>query len=280
MKLIVVLICLIGLRYIHIGRTPKRYDWFRGYVVTLHKYLKAVKSAWVMTALILLPILAVILLLQLGFAHGIFYVLEFFLCVFILWYCLWPISLQEYLDTALAKQAAANDPTDSTMNDDDVAATGHDSRALIEAMLCHANTRTFAVIFWFIIFGPCGALLYRTITQITKLSSRPQDDLNGIAHCAHILEDILDWLPARIVGLGYALAGNFSKGFTEWMQYLKGGLNSNQDLLISSGVGAMGLDPEGESDPEEARQVLRMIDRSLIVWLVIIAIFTLGSWIY
>ena len=193
---------------------------------------------------------------------------------------MWPISLQEYLDSSLAKQAAANDPTDSSLNDEDAKANNTDSRALIEAMLCHANTRTFAVIFWFVIFGPCGALLYRTITQITKLSSRPQNDLNAIARCAHVLEDILDWLPARIVGLGYALAGNFSKGFSEWMQHLKGGLNSNQDLLISTGIGAMGLDPEGESDVEEARQVLRMIDRSLIVWLVLIAIFTLGSWIY
>ncbi len=281
MKLIVILICLTGLRYLHFGRTPHRYNWFQSYVDFLYDYLKGIKSAWVMTVLLLLPIVIVILLLQLGFAHGIFYVLEFFLCIIILWYCLWPISLQEYLETGLAKQAAANDPADDEQNDSDAfVVKDKDSRALIEAMLCYANQRTFAVIFWFLLLGPFGALLYRTIAQLTKLSSRPQANLNAIAHCAHVMEDVLEWVPARLVALGYVLAGNFSKGFSGWLQHAKDGFSSNQDLLITTGLGAMELDPDGESDSQEARQVLRMIDRSLIIWLVIIAIFTLGAWIY
>lgn len=280
MYLIVILICLIGLRYVHIFRTPKRYDWFQTYVIKLHQYLGAVKSPWVMTILILLPIFIVILALQLGFAHGVFYIFEFFLCIIILWYCLWPISLQEYLETSLGKHKAANDKAEDNINDEDAVVKDADSRALIEAMLCYANTRTFAVLFWFIVLGPCGALMYRTITQFTKLSSRPNDDLNAIARCAHIMEDVLDWLPARLVGLGYSLAGNFSLGFSEWLRYFKKGINSNQDLLIATGIGAMGFKQDDESDDEQARQVLVMIDRSLIVWLVITAIFTLGSWIY
>jgi AmpE protein len=280
MKLIVILICLLGLRYLQIGRTPARYNWFESYVIAAQKLLNSIGSPWVVTGLVLLPIMLVLFLLQIGLAHGIFYILEFFLCIAVLWYCLWPISLQEYLDSSLAKQMAANDPTDESLNDDDAVNTEDDSRALVEAMLCHANSRTFAIVFWFVILGPCGAMLYRTIAQLTKLSSRPNDKLNAIARCAHILEDVLDWLPARLVGLGYSVAGNFTKGFSEWLHYAKNGFNSNQDLLISSGLGAMGLDADGESDAEEARQVLRMIERSLVVWLVVIAIFTLGAWLY
>lgn len=281
MKLIVVLISLAMLSYWHLGRSPKRYDWFQSYVSYINKHLGVIGSPWIRTVLLLLPITAVILLIQLGFVHGIFYVLEFFFAIAILWYCLWPISLREYLESALAKQTAANDPADGEHNDDDAKVLrSADCRAMVEAMLCHANQRTFAVIFWFIILGPFGAMLYRAVTQLTKLSSKPNDSLNAIARCAHTLEDILDWLPARVLALSYALAGNFSKGFSEWLHNAKGGLQSNQDLLISTGVAAMDFDPDGESDQEDARVVLRMIERSLIVWIVVIAIFTLGAWVY
>ena len=281
MKLIIILICLAGLRYIHLGRTVNRYNWFTSYAVRLQKYLHAVKQPWIMTFLILLPLLIVTLLIQLGLAHGIFYIIEFIFAVVALWYCLWPISLSEQLETSIGKQKAANDQSSSELNDEEaVSPEEGDTRALTEAMLCHANNRTFAVLFWFAVFGPFGAILYRCVAQLTKISSRPGDGLNAIARVAHTLEDIFDWLPARIAGLGYVLAGDFSKGFKQWIHHFNGGLSSNQDLLIATGFGAMNINPDAPGDEEEARQVLRMIDRSLIVWLVVIAIFTLGSWIY
>ena len=281
MKLIVILICLAVLRYVHLGRTPNRYNWFQGYAVAIQKYLTAIKQPWLVTFVILLPLLIVALFLQLGLAHGIFYILEFVFSLFVLWYCLWPVSLQEHLDSSLEKNKPANDHSSSEINDEDaVNAEGEDLRALTEAMFCHANGRTFAVIFWYVVLGPFGALLYRMVAQLTKLSSRPNASLNAIARVANTLEDVLDWIPARLVGLGYALAGNFVKGFHQWIHYVGGGLSSNQDLLIVSGLGAMDINSDASADAEEAYQVLRLIDRSLIVWLVVIAIFTLGALIY
>ena len=281
MKLVVILICLIILRYVSVGRTPTRYNWFQDYATALQKYLTFVKQPWLVTIIILLPLLIVALLLQLGLAHGIFYILEFIFNIVALWYCLWPVSLQEHLDTSLEKNKSANDHSSEEINDEDaVEAEGEDLRALTEALLCHANARTFAVIFWYVVLGPFGAILYRMVSQLTKLSSRPHDVLNAIARVAHTLEDILDWIPARLVGLGYSLAGNFVKGFKQWAHYVGSGLASNQDLLIASGLAALDVNPEAPADAEEARQVLRLIDRSLIVWLAVIAIFTLGALIY
>jgi AmpE protein len=281
MKLIIILICLAGLRYIHLGRTVKRYNWFTSYAVAMQKYLQAIKQPWIITLLILLPLLIITLLIQLGLTHGIFYVIEFLFAVIAVWYCLWPISLSEQLETSIGKQKAANDQSASEMNDDEaVDPEEGDTRALTEAMLCHANNRTFAVIFWFAVLGPFGAVLYCCIAQLTKISSRPGEGLNAIARVAHTLEDLLDWLPARLAALGYVIAGDFSNGFKQWIHHFNGGLSSNQDLLISTGFGAMNINPEATGDEEEARQVLRLIDRSLIVWLVVIAIFTLGALIY
>ena len=281
MKLIVILIGLAMLRYMPLGRTPNRYNWLQDYAVIIQKYFTRISQPWIIVLIILLPILFIALLFQLGLAHGIFYILEFIFNVLVLWYCLWPVSLQEHLESSLGKNKSANDHSSSEINDEDaVDAAGEDFRALTEALLCHANSRVFAVIFWYIILGPFGAILYRMVAQLTKLSSRPNDGLNAIARVANILEDILDWLPARFVGLGYTLAGNFVKGFHQWTHYMGGGLASNQDLLIASGLGAMDLDLNAIADAEEAHQVLRLIERSLIVWLVVIAIFTLGALIY
>ena len=51
----------------------------------------------------------------------------------------------------------------------------------------------------------------------------------------------------------------------------------NEDLLVTTGLGAMNIKAKDEYDAETVRQSLRMIERSLIVWIVIIAIFTLGA---
>ncbi len=282
MKLIVILISIAMLRYVQFGRTVNRYHWLQKYAASIQVYLQKIQQPWVIMMVILLPILIIALFLQLVLAHGMFYVIKFLFSILVLWYCLWPVSLRESLDASLAKPELAKDQPSSEIQDEDVE-HGQDNatHVLTKALLCDANTYTFAVLFWYIVLGPLGAILYRMVAQLTNLSSKPNDTtLNGIIGVAHTLENLLDWIPVRLVALGYALAGHFVKSFSQWMHYLKGGLGSNQDLLIASGLGAMDIDPQKPGDAEEAQQVLRMVDRALIVWLIVITIFTIGQFIY
>lgn len=281
MKLIVILISLIVLRYMQFARTTNRYCWFQKYAAWVQKSFKKIQQPWLLTAIILLPILIVALLLQLSLAIGFFYIIGFIFSVLVLWYCLWPVSLREQVDSSLVEQQSVNDQSDSeTKEEDAVSSDDHDTHVLTEILFCNANTYTFAVLFWYVVLGPLGAILYRMILQLTKLSSHPNDAPNGIVGVAHTLENLLDWIPARLVGLSYVLAGNFVKGFPRWIHYFRSGLDSNQDLLIASGFGAADIDPKADGDAEEAYQVLRMVDRALIVWLIVIAILTLGKLIY
>lgn len=292
MKLIVILICVAALRYWKVGRTTKRYSWFAQYARKLQKVTGSWGASWIQFFVILLPILLLSLLLQFGLAHGVFYILGFLFSIIVLWYCLWPVSLQAYLESKLKNASAVNEPVmsedsaavedsadgENVMVDDEKATV--DPKAIIESLFCFANTQTFSVIFWFIILGPFGAILYRLVAEITFLASKPDSELGGLASVGHLLEDILEWLPARLVGLSYVIAGNFVRGFQNWLRNAKAGLSSNQSLLIESGMGAMDFSDDKALDVEDARQVVQLIDRSFIVWLVMLAIFTLGLWMY
>ena len=284
MKLIVILVCILAARYLHLGRTSARYRWFTRYTEGLHRVLTQVRWPWLQMLLIVAPVLIITLLLQLNLAHGLYYLIDFLFATFLVWYCLWPIPLQEALDATVADRRAMNDESPTEQHDDIVPAMkASEPRAISETILCNANSHIFAVLFWYVALGPLGAVLYRAVAQLTQLSSHQHSGLANIARVANIVEDVLDWIPARLTALGYVIAGDFVNGFGQWLRYANKGLSSNQDLLINTGLGAMNLPIDDENEtavPEEPRNVLRLVDRSLVAWLVIVAIFTLGAWVY
>lgn len=272
MKLIIILICLIGLRYLHLGRTTLRYRWFDGYIKFIYWFFKFLRSSFIILLLLLAPLLVGIYFLQNFLPHGIYYILDFIVGIVVLWYCLWPVSFSEELETNLANYKLEKGA--------DAIPTQINTRPISEAMLANTNSRIMAVIFWYVVFGLFGAVLYRVISQVAAQSDAKYPGLGRLAHLASFFEGLLDWIPARLTGIGYVFAGDFVNGFSQWLLHFTGGLRSNRQLLIATGLGAMNLNREKNGDIEEARQVLRLIDRSLVIWVVLITIFTLGTWDY
>ena len=255
MKLIVILICLAALRYIPLGDHSKRYSKFVAYGMTICKLTRSIKGGWGQLFLILLPIFVIVFGLQLFLAHGIFYILAFILNVLVLWYAFWPVPLEEQVEAGL-KTSAGNTAK---------------IRELITSLFSLANSEVFAVIFWYMVLGPFGALAYRVIVQLAASSSFQAN------HAAKLFKGLLDWIPARIAALGFVMAGDFVQGFSPWAHHLLHGPRTNEDMLVATGLGAMNIKTNEEYDAETVRHSLRMIERSLIVWIVIIAIFTLGA---
>jgi AmpE protein len=254
MKLIVILICLAALRYIPLGDHSKRYTKLVAYGISICKWTRSIKGGWGQLFIILLPIFVIVFGLQYFLAQGIFYILAFILNVAVLWYSFWPVTLEEQVETGL--KASANNPAKT--------------REFVTSLFPLANSEIFAVIFWYMVLGPFGALAYRIIVQ---LASAPQFQAN---HAAKIFAGLLDWIPARITALSFIMAGDFVEGFSPWAHHLLHGPRVNEDLLVTTGLGAMNIKAKDEYDAETVRQSLRMIERALIVWIVIIAIFTLG----
>ena len=277
MKLLIILICLLGFRYAHFGRSALRYQWFNKYAGWWQRVLTFTHQPWLITAIILVPILVLVAILQYILAHRHFQVMDFIFATLMLWYSIWPITLAEQLNSSL-NEDAANDRSGSFLNDEErVPVIDGDTRNVIARLLCNANSRLFAVLFWFILLGPWGALLYRCVTQLAKLSRQPKNGLEYLGRVVSILENLLDWFPARITGFSYVLAGDFRTGFGAWTHHFNGGLHSNNAILIASGLGSTNINAEKRTGVNQALEALHLTDRATLIWVLALVIFTLGS---
>ncbi|CAM4086142.1 MULTISPECIES: beta-lactamase regulator AmpE [Shewanella] len=71
-----------------------------------------------------------------------------------------------------------------------------------------------AVALYLIFFGPAGAVLYCTVRYFSDDAKSRGIDL-PLVDTALLL---LDWLPSRLIALGYVLSGHFSLAFARWRQ--------------------------------------------------------------
>jgi AmpE protein len=142
-------------------------------------------------------------------------------------------------------------------------------------ILYMAFERWFAVIFWFYFLGPWAALFYRLL-QLTLVRSSIDNERVLIREWLQWIE----WLPARILGLAFAITGNFVACFSAWREYLAGFTAIPQLLVAYTERALTGIVADAENDgsyfPERAVVELRELDallsRSAIAWLVMFAL--------
>ena len=152
-----------------------------------------------------------------------------------------------------------------------------------EAILVQANERLIGVLFWFVLLGPMGAVLFRASVL---LKQQYEMDTSGFARSSRQLYHILFWIPARLCVLGYALAGSFIDTMSNWDGLSDFWQRESSELLIISGTGALRQEMREENE-ENALQflllgvthTLALIKRTLIVLIVILALLTLAGWL-
>ena len=145
-------------------------------------------------------------------------------------------------------------------------------RKMTQAIFTQYNTRIFAVLFWFFVLGPVGAVLYRIVAEIQRIGVDATQGQGELASAAELFVNILDWLPIRLVGLGYALMGDFLRGFSYWIKNVLTPLTKNKEFSEQSGLIALNLknDSATSSTTTENKDALALIERTTILFLVII----------
>ena len=141
------------------------------------------------------------------------------------------------------------------------------------AILSVANERIFGTLFWFVVTGPFGCVLYRLVAELRK-----QVEFTELAEFSDYIFGILAWLPARMLAAGYALTGNFDGAYHAWRDRAVSMdvSQANTEVLVTSGLGAMrNLEMDSELASIHAAQALVM--RAVIVWIGILAVMTLGG---
>ena len=161
----------------------------------------------------------------------------------------------------------------------------------LEALLGRVNERLLAILFWFVLLGPLGAVFYRSVSQLKSLQME-YPEAGGFNEAAARLKLILDWLPARLTAVCYALSGSFVDAIHAWREEMTQSngtsLTRNRAVLTRTGLGALQLhdfyaDAGAEIDTETVTRHVEhahaLIRRTVITWLTVLALLTLAGWL-
>ena len=142
---------------------------------------------------------------------------------------------------------------------------------MLEAVAYQGFERLFAVIFWFVFLGPIGALLYRVSYLWRSLASE-----NTVAQ--HWLW-ALEWAPARLLGVSFAITGNFVGCVNRWRQFVMCPSSNASWVLMQSVLGALSVDDElvqsCDVTQREVNALKRLYQRTLWFWLAALALWVI-----
>ncbi|MES2998206.1 MAG: hypothetical protein V4700_02670 [Pseudomonadota bacterium] len=244
MTFITLLLCLSLERFLHKGNLLRRFNWFEQYVGKIHELTH--RQSWaqhpyISLLLVVLPVailVAIIYGLSTLFVYGL---LAFLIGAFILFYCLGPMNI-------------------------------YDTEKVHQPIFWQANETLFSVIFWFALLGPIAAVVYRLVER----SAHIHTSYPALGKAADQVRSIFDWLPIRVFSIFCALAGNFVRTSQFCLDFLLRDLSFNREFLEKSGRIALGLEETAELAPENYTQALKLIDRSLILFLIVVFAVTVG----
>ena len=136
------------------------------------------------------------------------------------------------------------------MQDEDI------SRATIESVLENGNDAIFAAIFWFLVLGGPGVILYRLANTLDAMWGYRNQRYHAFGWFAARVDDLLNWIPARLAALTYALIGQTRNALYCWKTQANSWKGINPGVVMSTGAGALGL-TLGGSAQYHGQQVVR-----------------------
>lgn len=281
MALISIIISLVLDRLLRDYHDLRDLSWFEQYTRNITGRVKIDHGVVKFLAVLVLPVLSVVVLLLI-FSSIPFGILSFVFSIAILIYCLGPACLSSEVEAYIDARSLGDD--DEALHyagsiTGDSASTSLDQQTtdVTRAILHVANERIFSVVFWFVLLGPLGAVLYRLSTNI---SQQHDDENRKMIEFAKFFQSVMAWAPARLLAAGYALTGDFDGA---WQAYRSSPhddniAQSNYDALVATGLGALRDSPK--TDEISSIQAARgLVTRSIVVLIAMFAVLTLGGWL-
>ncbi len=286
MSLVAIVVVFILVQYWGSAESFHRDGWFRDWSTAVGQ----IEGAGLQVlARVVLPVL--VLWVALGVLYKLSGFLYFLASIALLLYSLGRGNYSEWL----AGYCEAYHRNDNEVATDYAARLGADVEVCDDWQTLHRQVlrragylgfeRWFVVIFWFVLLGPIGAVFYR-LAALAKAESYSVEsysaDMSQVKRLQARLCWLLEWPAVRLLGLSFALTGNFVGCINHWKTGLLDSEAPTEDILEHYIHGALNVN-SSEITPEniteqEVEALVPLLSRSLILWFCVLALATLFSW--
>lgn len=189
-------------------------------------------------------------------------------------------------------------------------------RHVIEHSVVAAHRHVFGVLAWFSVLavfglGPAGAVLYRLSEFVArywqhKSKAHHQPVSEALQQVATDAWRVIDWVPARITAISFAVVGSFEEAIDSWRNYEPRFEGDNDGIILAATSGAVNirlgggvsgavfpadgtstlpLEPADMPSAPMPRQVpelahlaviVGLVWRTVVMWMVLLALLTLA----
>lgn len=170
----------------------------------------------------------------------------------------------------------------SSMNETDIV------RATIESILENGNDAIFGSLFWFMVAGAPGVVLFRLVNTLDAMWGYKTPRYLYFGWAAARFDDLLNWLPARLTAITYGAMGNWQSAWECWRKQGKLWESPNAGPVLAAGAASLKITLGGpafyhgelesnrpwlgqgkEPEREDINRSIKLVEKGIWLWVIV-----------